>query len=90
MVVEPEERRLAVMLLRFQETLEQVASEALPHHLCAYLFDLASRFMQFYETCPVLDAPGDLRESRLRLCALTAGTLKNGLGLLGIETVDRM
>ena len=89
-VVAPEERRLAVMLLRFQETLEQVASEALPHHLCAYLFDLASRFMQFYETCPVLDAPERVRESRLKLSALTAETLRRGLGLLGIETVDRM
>lgn len=89
-VVEPEERRLAVLLLRFQETLEQVASEALPHLLCTYLYELASRFMQFYEACPVLDAPGDSRESRLRLCALTAETLQRGLGLLGIETVERM
>ena len=89
-VAEPEERRLAVLLLRFQETLEQVASEALPHLLCAYLYELASRFMQFYEACPVLDAPGESRASRLRLCALTAETLQRGLGLLGIETVERM
>ena len=85
-----EERRLAVLLLRLQETLEQVASEALPHLLCTYLYDLAGRFMQFYETCPVLDAPEALRESRLKLCALTAETLQRGLGLLGIETVERM
>lgn len=89
-VAEPEERRLAVLLLRFQETLEQVASEALPHLLCTYLYELASRFMQFYEACPVLDAPGGLREGRLKLCALTAETLHRGLGLLGIETVERM
>ncbi len=89
-VVEPEERRLAVLLLRFQETLEQVASEALPHLLCTYLYELASRFMRFYEACPVLDAPGGLRESRLKLCALTAETLHRGLDLLGIETVERM
>ena len=89
-VTEPVERRLAVMLLRLQETLEQVAREALPHLLCTYLFDLASRFMQFYETCPVLDAPGPLRDGRLKLCALTADTLKTGLDLLGIETVERM
>ena len=89
-VVEPEERRLAVLLLRFQETLEQVASEALPHLLCTYLYELASRFMRFYEACPVLDAPGASRESRLKLCALTAETLQRGLDLLGIETVERM
>ncbi len=86
----PEERRLAVLLLRLQETLEQVADDALPHLLCTYLYDLAGRFMQFYETCPVLDAPEAQRESRLKLCALTAETLQRGLGLLGIETVERM
>ena len=84
------ERRLGVSLLRFQETLEQVASEALPHYLSGYLYGLAGDFMKFYETCPVLDAPVAVRDHRLKLCALTAETLKRGLGLLGIETVDRM
>ncbi|MDE0052767.1 MAG: arginine--tRNA ligase, partial [Gammaproteobacteria bacterium] len=84
------ERRLGVALLRFQETLERVASEALPHYLSGYLYGLAGDFMKFYETCPVLDAPGALRDHRLKLCALTGETLKRGLGLLGIETVDRM
>lgn len=84
------ERRLGVSLLRFQETLEQVASEALPHYLSGYLYGLAGDFMRFYETCPVLDAPGAVRDHRLKLCALTGDTLKTGLGLLGIETVDRM
>ena len=84
------ERRLGVSLLRFQETLEQVASEALPHYLSGYLYGLAGDFMRFYETCPVLDAPGAARDHRLKLCALTGDTLKRGLGLLGIETVDRM
>ena len=84
------ERRLGVSLLRFQETLEQVATEALPHYLSGYLYRLAGDFMRFYETCPVLDAPGTVRDHRLKLCALTGDTLKTGLDLLGIETVDRM
>jgi len=84
------ERRLGVTLLRFQETLELVASEGLPHYLSGYLYGLAGDFMKFYETCPVLDAPGAGREHRLKLCALTGETLKQGLNLLGIETVDRM
>ena len=84
------ERRLGVSLLRFQETLEQVASEALPHYLSGYLYGLAGDFMKFYETCPVLNAPATERDHRLKLCALTGDTLKRGLGLLGIGTVDRM
>ncbi len=84
------ERQLGVALLRFQETLEAAAAEALPHYLCGYLFGLAGAFSRFYETCPVLDAPAPVRESRLALCAITGETLRTGLGLLGIETAERM
>ena len=83
-----EEHALALQLGRFQETLELVASSVMPHHLCTYLYELASAFMRFYENCPVLGS--DAEVSRLLLCMRTAETLKNGLNLLGIETVDRM
>ena len=83
-----EEHALAILLVRFQETLEQVAATVAPHHLCAYLYDLASAFTRFYERCPVLD--GEARHDRLLLCRYTAETLAKGLDLLGIETVPRM
>ena len=83
-----EEHALALQLARFQETLELVASSVMPHHLCTYLYELASAFMRFYESCPVLAS--DAEASRLLLCARTAETLKHGLDLLGIETIDRM
>ena len=86
----PNERSLAIQLCRFQETLELVGREAMPHHLCAYLYELTSRFMRFYETCPVLDAPDKDRKSRLAVCAQTAKTLETGLNCLGIPTVPRM
>ncbi len=85
---EAEEHALALQLVRFQETLEQVAATVMPHHLCSYLYDLAAAFMRFYEHCPVLD--GEARHDRLLLCRHTAATLSRGLDLLGIETVERM
>ena len=84
------ERNLAIQLCRFQETLELVGREGMPHHLCAYLYELTSRFMRFYETCPVLDAPEKDRKNRLALCARTAKTLETGLNCLGIAVVTRM
>lgn len=87
-IAAPEEHRLAVQLARFQETVEQVAATAMPHHLCSYLYDLATAFMRFYEHCPVLT--GEARHSRLLLCRHTAERLAAGLDLLGIETVARM
>ena len=85
---EAEEHALALQIARFQETLEQVATTVMPHHLCTYLYDLAAAFMRFYERCPVLDS--DVENDRLLLCRHTAATLSRGLDLLGIETVDRM
>jgi arginyl-tRNA synthetase len=86
----PEERGLAVMLVRFQEVLEQVATEACPPFLCASLYELASAFTRFYEACPILTADEPLRASRLFLADRTATTLEQGLGLVGIETMERM
>ena len=86
----PPERSLAVQLARFPETVEAVARECLPNLLCAYLYDLAGAFMVFYENCPVLKADDATRASRLALCDLTARTIRKGLELLGIETVERM
>ena len=85
-----EEHALAVVLLRFQETLEQVADDGHPHYLCSYLYDLATQFMRFYEACPILNADEAERTSRLLLCRRAAETLRTGLDLLGIETVERM
>jgi arginyl-tRNA synthetase len=86
----PGERALALTLARFQEIVDDVAADALPHYLCAYLHELAARYMQFYEQCPVLNADGSTRMSRLLLCRRVAETMKYGLSLLGIETVERM
>ena len=85
---EPEEHALALRLARFQETLEQVAATVMPHYLCTYLHDLATAFTRFYHRCPILDS--EARNGRLLLCRHTADTLASGLGLLGIDTVDRM
>jgi arginyl-tRNA synthetase len=88
---DPAERALALKLGRLRETIDTVAADLAPHVLCTYLYDLASDFMRFYESCPVLKAPDEAsRLSRMRLCDLTARALSLGLGLLGIETIERM
>lgn len=91
-IKEATERELALKLARFSETIEQTAREGMPHLLCGYLYDLSGAFMSFYEACPVNKdgVAEELRNSRLQLCSLTAGTIKQGLDLLGIETVEQM
>jgi len=87
---EPDEIALATRLLQYPEAVESVVEDYQANILCNYLFDLSQHFMTFYESCPVLKADDDLRDSRLRLCDLSAKTLKHGLGLLGIQTVEQM
>ncbi len=86
------EQGLALKLLQFNEILDQVSRDCLPHLLCAYLYELASDTMSFYEACPILKDGVDpvTKASRLLLCELVARTLKQGLDLLGIEVMDRM
>jgi arginyl-tRNA synthetase len=82
---------LAGKLAQFNEVLSSVTDKGEPHLLCAYLYDLAGLFSSFYENCPILSAEDQgVRNSRLRLAALTARTLKQGLELLGLETLERM
>jgi arginyl-tRNA synthetase len=87
---EPAERRLALQLARFADAVQATAREAMPSLLCTYLYELAAELMRFYEACPVLQAQGAVRDSRLQLCRLTADTLRTGLGLLGIDVLEVM
>ena len=84
------ERALVLALDEFGGVLRDVAETSEPHRLCNYLFDTAKAFTDFYENCPVLQAPDDVRANRLALCRLAAATLREGLGLLGIAAPDRM
>jgi len=85
-----EELALAKHLLNFGLVLQAVAEEYRPNYLCNYLYELAGRFTTFYEKCPVLKAPPAERASRLAICDLTAQVLKQGLAVLGIQTLEQM
>jgi arginyl-tRNA synthetase len=87
---EPQEWALVRELLKFDAVIVEVEEELLPNRLCSYLFELSQVFNRFYDQVPVLKAGESARASRLALCRLTADTLKLGLGLLGIPTLERM
>lgn len=91
MVGDDKEKALISKLLQFDEAVTSVAREGQPHLMCSYLFELAGQFSSFYEACPILSAEDEtVKQSRLKLAALTAKTIKQGLDLLGIETLERM
>nr|WP_237725311.1 arginine--tRNA ligase [Vibrio fluvialis] len=90
-ITEEKEKALIAKLLQFEEAVQSVSREGQPHILCSYLFELAGQFSSFYEACPILIAEDEcVKQSRLKLAALTAKTIKQGLSLLGINTLERM
>jgi arginyl-tRNA synthetase len=71
--------------------LQSAAADYQPSAVTAYLWDLAKTYSGFFQNCPVLRAESEaVKQSRLLLCDLTARVLKQCLGLLGIDTVERM
>jgi arginyl-tRNA synthetase len=87
----PSERALGLEVLRLPEAVSLAGAERKPNILTDYLFSLANKFSTFYDDCPVLKAESEERRlSRLALCDLTARTIRFGLGLMGIDVVDRM
>lgn len=90
-VAEPAEKTLALELLRYPSAVRSVAAALEPMRLCGYLYSLAGAYSSFFDACPVLSTEDDtVRRSRLRLCELTARVLEDGLGVLGLPTVERM
>ena len=86
-----QELLLARHLLKLNDVVREVEKDLLPSRLCEYIFELSGKFNQFYESCPVLAAETTERQrSRLALCSLTASTLRLSLGLLGIDTLERL
>jgi len=86
------ERRLALKLLQLEDVLRAAAREAMPHYITAYLYELATLFMKFYENNPILrsDVEEEIRRSRLVLAESTARTLRLALEILGIKVLDRL
>lgn len=90
-IVAPQERALALQLLAYPTVVQEVETTLQPHKLCTYLYELATTFMSFYETCPVLKADTEAEKaSRLALSDLSARVLASGLSLLGIEAPEQM
>ena len=89
-ITEAAEQQLALALLQFEDVLTHVAVSAYPHHLAAYLYQVATLFSRFYEQCPILKAEPTVMASRLSLATLTGNTLKQGLDLLGIDVLEVM
>lgn len=84
------ERELSIQLIQFPEIVIKAAKTYKPNLIADYLYELSKIFNSFYNSCSILNQNNDILCSRLLIASRTADTLKNGLHLLGIETLERM
>ncbi len=85
------ERNLVMQLANFREVISRAAEALSPALVANYTYDLVKIYNTFYQNTPVLNQEdAQARNFRLQLSALTAQTIKKGLDLLGISTVNHM
>ena len=86
----PSEKQLALQLLEYPGAVVRAAEAYKPSVLADYLFQTAQLYSSFYQNSPILKSEAEVRDSRLRLCALFGEVLKSGLSLLGIESPEHI
>lgn len=84
------ERDLAVQVIGFEDAISSTLATYEPHKLCNYLYSVASSFSRFYENCPILKSPEDVKQNRLAISVITKNVLNKGLELLGIYAPEKM
>ncbi|MGI6099685.1 MAG: arginine--tRNA ligase [Lentisphaerae bacterium] len=87
---EPVERQLALQIMQYPATVVRAAENCKPSLLADHLYALSQLYSSFYQRFPILKADPAIRDSRARLCTLVARVLREGLGLLGIATPERI
>jgi arginyl-tRNA synthetase len=84
------ERKLAMLLSRYPETIAAAALAREPHTLTQYLRDLAHEFHGYYNGHKVLVDDSTVRDARLRLLSAVRQVLCNGLDILGVTAPEGM
>ncbi len=87
---EPAEKRLALAVARLPEVFAKSAMEYKPSILAHWCLETAASINAFYRDTPVLDAPPEVRDARLKLAAAAKIALENGLRALAIPIPDAM
>lgn len=89
-VASQSEKLLALQLLKFGDTVRKAAENYKPSLLADYLFQTAQIYSSFYQQNPILKSEPEVRDARLKLCALFGRVLAKGLDLLGIAAPKRI
>jgi arginyl-tRNA synthetase len=88
-----EEKEVALIkkLAVYPEIVEAAGKDYDPSAIAKYIYEVAQMLNDYYHAVPVLQAvEEEIKFARLALLGSVAQIIKNGLNLLGIETVEEM
>ena len=83
-----EERALLGAILQFPEAVESAIEDLAPNRLCEYLYNLTSKFTDFYSECQVVGSEEE--KSRVLMCQAALVVIKKCFFILGMEPLDRI
>jgi arginyl-tRNA synthetase len=89
-LIEEQEQNLIMKLAKYPDAVLRAGENYDPSEIAKYLFELAQEFNNYYHNTPILKAEEKIMIARLVLISAVSEIIKNGLGLLGIETVEEM
>jgi len=85
------EKDLIMLLSEFKDVVNKAAESLSPALVANYVYELVKGYNSFYQNNPILNQDDEnAKQFRLQLSVLTGKTIKKGLSLLGIDTVNRM
>ncbi|XP_003782010.1 arginine--tRNA ligase, cytoplasmic [Otolemur garnettii] len=90
------EWKLGRCILRFPEILQKILDDLFLHTLCDYIYELATTFTEFYDSCYCVEKDRQTGKVlkvnmwRMLLCEAVAAVMAKGFDILGIKPVQRM
>ena len=83
---------MIILLAKYPSEISAAAKTFSPASLANYIYEVAKMFNKFYHEIPPIVKEEDelLKRLRLSLSDVTAGILKSGMRILGIEVPERM
>lgn len=86
----PYETDLVNLLGTFPKTVKSAAEKYEPSYVTRLMAEVAKSFNKFYFECRIIGEEEGVMHRRLGICAAARSVLASGLGLLNIQTVEKM
>lgn len=91
LVLNPKEKSLLKLIHEFPGVVKDAGDTFNPSLIANFIYELVKEFNQFYHDYSILkEEKPDVRNLRLVLSEVTAGIVKRGMELLGVEMPERM